>query len=178
MRFPILALLSAGYTHGYELKQAIDNTFGAVGPAINVGQIYTTLSRLERDGLVVSGEVEQSDRPNKRVYELTDDGRSALEHWVRESTSSAKLRDEFFVKLVLAQVAGIAEPADLISCQRQHYLQVLRDLDLAAERTDEDGTGRLLVEGAVLHLQADLKWLDICEEHFVKEVHHERDTEG
>ncbi len=167
MRLPILALLSAGYTHGYELKQAIDNAFGAVGPAINVGQIYTTLSRLERDGLVVSQEVEQSDRPNKRVYELTDDGRSALEHWVRDSTSSPRLRDEFFVKLVLAQIAGIAEPADLIARQRQHYLQVLRDLDLAAERTDEDGTGRLLVEGAVLHLQADLKWLDICEEHFV-----------
>ena len=114
----------------------------------------------------VSGEVEQSDRPNKRVYELTDEGRSALAHWAQEATSSPKLRDEFFVKLVLAEVAGIAEPADLIARQRQHYLQVLRDLDLAVERTEEDGTGRLLVEGTVLHLQADLKWLDICEEHF------------
>ena len=168
MRLPILALLSAGYTHGYELKQAIDNAFGAVGPAINVGQIYTTLSRLERDGLVVSQDVEQSDRPNKRVYEVTREGRAELENWVSDSTGSPRLRDEFFVKLVLGQVAGIAEPTDLIARQRQHYLQVLRDLDLAAERADEDGTGRLLVEGAVLHLQADLKWLDICEEHFAK----------
>jgi hypothetical protein len=126
---------------------------------------------------VVSGEVEQSDRPNKRVYELTDDGRAALDHWARESISSPKLRDEFFVKLVLTQVAGIAEPADLIARQRKHYLQVLRDLDLAAERADEDGTGRLLVEGAALHLQADLKWLDICEEHFAKGGPNGRDTE-
>ncbi len=178
MREPILALLSAGYAHGYELKQAIDNAFGAVGPAINVGQIYTTLSRLERDGLVVSGEVEQSDRPNKRVYEVTGEGRVELESWVSDSTGSPRPRDEFFVKLILAQVAGIADPTDLIARQRQHYLQVLRDLDLAVERTDEDGTGRLLVEGAVLHLQADLKWLDICEEHFVNGGTHERDTEG
>ena len=168
MRHPILALLSAGYTHGYDLKQAIDQRFGSAWAAVNVGQIYTTLSRLERDGLVVSQEVEQSDRPNKRVYEVTGEGRVELENWVSDSTGSPRLRDEFFVKLVVVQDAGIAEPTDLIARQRQHYLQVLRDLDLAAERADEDGTGRLLVEGAVLHVQADLKWLDICEEHFVK----------
>lgn len=168
MRHPILALLSAGYTHGYDLKQAIDQRFGPAWAAVNVGQIYTTLSRLERGGLVVSQEVEQSDRPNKRVYEVTDEGRVELENWICDSTGSPRPRDEFFVKLVLAQVAGIAEPADLIARQRQHYLQVLRDLDLEAERPSADGAGRLLVEGAVLHLQADLKWLEICEEHFVK----------
>ena len=168
MRYPILALVAAGHTHGYDLKQALDQQFAGAWPAINVGQIYTTLRRLERDGLVQSQRVTQARRPNKRVYEVTREGRIELENWVSDSSGGPRLRDEFFVKLVLAQVAGIAEPADLIARQRQHYLQVLRDLDLAAERADEDGTGRLLVEGAVLHLQADLKWLDICEEHFVK----------
>ena len=167
MRYPILALLASGYTHGYDLKQAIDQRFGLVSPAINVGQVYTTLSRLDRDGLVVSHEVEQPDRPNKRVYELTQKGRWELGEWVLKPTASPRLRDEFFMKLVLAQVAAIAEPMDLIEHQRQQYLQALRDLDGAAERTEEDGVGQLLVEGAVLHLQADLKWLDLCEEYFV-----------
>ena len=168
MRYPVLALLAAGHSHGYDIKQAIDQRFGVVWPTINVGQVYTTLSRLERDGLVVSHEVKQSDRPNKKVYELTEAGRSELEKWVSGSTSSPRLRDEFFMKLVLAQVAEVAEPAELIERQRNKYLQTLRDLDQAATGDGSDGVAQLLVEGAVLHLQADLKWLDICEEHFVK----------
>ena len=111
-------LPSAGYTHGYDLKQAIHQRFGSAWAAVNVDQIYTTLSRLERDGLVVSQEVEQSDMPNERVYEITGEGRVELENWVSDSTGSPRLRDEFFVKLVLAQVAGIAEPTDLIARQR------------------------------------------------------------
>ena len=178
MRYPILALLAAGYTHGYDLKQAIDERFGTVGPAINVGQVYTTLSRLERDELVISHPVEQSDRPNKRVYELTEAGQSELQDWVDQTTTRPRLRDDFFMKLVVAEFAGIAEPDELIARQRQQYLQAMRDLDQAADRATENGIGRLLVEGAVLHLQADLKWLDVCEGHFFRGGHHERDTEG
>ena len=161
MRFPLLALLAQGPAHGYELKQAIEQRFGAVLPPLNAGQIYTTLSRLERDGLVDDDAVAQNGRPNKRVYRLTDAGHAELRGWVADATPAARLKDDFFVKLVLARAAGIADPLELINRQRGAYLQALRELDDVATGDD---VSALLVEGAALHLEADLKWLDLCEQ--------------
>ena len=160
MRFPLLALLAGGPAHGYELKQAMEQQFGAVLPPLNAGQIYTTLSRLERDGLVQDDAVAQNGRPNKRVYRLTDKGQGELSGWVADSTPQPRLKDDFFIKLVLARAAGIADPLELIDRQRAAYLQALRELDDVAT---QDETAALLVEGAALHLEADLKWLDLCE---------------
>jgi DNA-binding PadR family transcriptional regulator len=161
MRFPLLALLAEGPAHGYELKQAMEQRFGSVLPPLNAGQIYTTLSRLERDALVEDDAVAQNGRPNKRVYRLTEAGRLELGGWVADATPPARLRDDFFVKLVLARAAGIADPLELIDRQRSAYLQALRELDDVAT---DDEVSALLVEGAALHLEADLKWLDLCEQ--------------
>jgi DNA-binding PadR family transcriptional regulator len=162
MRFPLLALLANGPAHGYELKLAMEQRFGAVLPPLNAGQVYTTLSRLERDGLVDDDAVAQNGRPNKRVYRLTEKGKVELSGWVADSTPQTRLKDDFFIKLVLARAAGIADPLELIARQRTAYLQALRDLDDVAAQADE--TAALLVEGAALHLEADLKWLDLCEQ--------------
>jgi DNA-binding PadR family transcriptional regulator len=162
MRFPLLALLANGPAHGYELKVAMEQRFGAVLPPLNAGQIYTTLSRLQRDGLVEDDAVAQNGRPNKRVYRLTEKGQLELSGWVADSTPQTRLKDDFFIKLVLARAAGIADPGELIDRQRTAYLQALRDLDDVAVQADE--TAALLVEGAALHLEADLKWLDLCEQ--------------
>jgi DNA-binding PadR family transcriptional regulator len=164
MRFPLLALLANGPAHGYELKQAMEQQFGSVLPPLNAGQIYTTLSRLERDGLVDDDAVAQNGRPNKRVYRLTDAGQAELRTWVQDSTPQTRLKDDFFIKLVLARAAGIADPLELIAKQRGAYLQALRALDDVAAQADGDVTAALLVEGAALHLEADLKWLDLCEQ--------------
>ena len=161
MRLPLLALLATGPAHGYELKQALEQRFGAVLPPLNAGQVYTTLSRLQRDGLVDDDAVAQNGRPNKRVYRLTDAGQAELRDWVADSTPATRLKDDFFIKLVLARAAGIADPLELIDRQRNAYMRALRDLDDIAV---EDGTAALLVEGAALHLEADLKWLDLCEQ--------------
>ena len=75
-----------------------------------------------------------------------------------------RLKDDFFIKLVLARAAGIADPLELIAKQRGAYLQALRALDDVAAQADGDVTTALLVEGAALHLEADLKWLDLCEQ--------------
>jgi DNA-binding PadR family transcriptional regulator len=167
MRYPILALLATSPAHGYELKQALEQRFGPVLPPLNAGQIYTTLSRLERDGLVAGDHVTQDGRPNKTVYSLTPDGRSALDDWIERPAAGPKLRDEFFTKLVLAGMTGAADPLGLIERQRREYLQSLRDLGGA--EVDPDSPASLLVEGAALHLQADLKWLDLCEERLLQE---------
>ena len=164
MRFPLLALLVNGPAHGYELKQALEQRFGSVLPPLNAGQIYTTLSRLQRDGLVEDDAVQQDGRPNKRVYRLTEQGRLELDGWVRANEPTNRLKDDFFIKLVLARAANIADPHELIDRQRAAYLQALRELDDVAATANGDVTAALLIEGAALHLEADLKWLDLCEQ--------------
>ncbi|WP_084960888.1 PadR family transcriptional regulator [Thermoactinospora rubra] len=165
MRFHLLALLAKEPAHGYELKQALEQTFGAAYPSPNIGQIYVTLNRLTQDGLVRAVDVEQSNRPNKKVYYLTARGREALTTWVEEPTEGPRVRDEFYMKLILAPLTGIADRMALINRQRRHYLGLMRELNELAERTDQaNRVALLLIEGAMLHLQADLDWLQRCQE--------------
>jgi DNA-binding PadR family transcriptional regulator len=165
VRLPLLALLAKEPAHGYDLKNQLEHIFGQAYPAPNVGQIYVTLQRLERDGLVRSQDVVQAARPNKRVYELTPAGRDALAAWVEAPSDGPRIRDEFFMKLALGPMSGAGDRMSLINGQRRHYLELMRGLSALAE---DIGTGqpipRLLIEGAVLHLQADLDWLERCQE--------------
>ena len=84
MKYLFLSLLSKEPTHGYDLLQTYQTLFSAVLPPLNAGQIYTTLSRLERDGLVQKHAVEQEGKPDKRIYELTEKGRQVLVEWFAE----------------------------------------------------------------------------------------------
>jgi DNA-binding PadR family transcriptional regulator len=169
MRYAFLALLAKTPAHGYELKQAFEETFGDVWPPLNFGQIYTTLQRLERDGLVQSREVPQDHRRDKKVYELTPAGHTELRKWLSEPASGPWLKDEFFMKLVMAGLTDAADQAALIDRQRRVYMQALHDLNTMAARAGSNGDAvpALLIEGAALHLQADLKWLELCEEALV-----------
>jgi len=167
MRYPILALLSKRPAHGYELKQIFDNRFGAVWPPINVGQIYNTLSSLERDNLVQGKEVPQRGSPRRRVYELTDKGRATLEEWLEETSDSPTLKEEFIIKLILAYIAGTADPVIIIDRQRQEYFKTIRELNDLAAYKDNDITTKLLIGAATLYVQTLLKWLDQCEEEFI-----------
>ena len=164
MRLPLLALLAKEPAHGYELKARLEQTFGEAYPPPNIGQIYLTLQRLERAGLVHSQDVVQSARPNKRVYELTAAGREAVATWAEEPSDEARVRDDFFMKLALGPLAGLTDRLSLINRQRRHYLSLMRSLSLLAEQADErNKIGKLLIEGAMLHLQADLDWLERCQ---------------
>jgi DNA-binding PadR family transcriptional regulator len=163
MRELFLALLSDERAHGYELKQSLEHEFGDLLPALNAGQIYSTLARLERDGLVV-GTAVPGDSRGKRVYELTDAGRAALAAWIELPVSGRRLKDEFFMKLVVAASAHLAEPNQLIEGQRREYLQSLRDLNALLGANGRAPAGELLVEGAILHLKADLEWLELIEQ--------------
>ena len=78
------------------------------------------------------------------------------------------MRDEFFVKLILAPMAGLADRIELMNRQRRHYLGIMRNLTQLQASTDPaDTPARLLIEGAILHLQADLDWLERCQEELV-----------
>lgn len=166
MRMPLLALLAKEPAHGYELKTQLEQIFGQAYPAPNIGQIYVTLQRLERDGLVRSQDVVQTTRPNKRVYELTDAGREAVLEWVDRASDGPRVRDEFFMKLALSQLSGTSDRLGLINRQRRQYLAQMRSLSELAVATERP-IPRLLIEGAMLHLQADLDWLQRCQEELV-----------
>jgi DNA-binding PadR family transcriptional regulator len=181
MRYPFLALLSRAPAHGYELKQAFDQAFGSIWPELNFGQVYTTLARLERDGLVQGEEIAQEHRRDKKVYEVTTDGLAALQAWIEEPQEGAWIKDEFFMRVAMARLTGIADPQDLIERQRRRYLQDLHELNAAmaphlgvnaAVRHAPQGDiiASLYMEGAALHLEADLKWLDACERAFAADA--------
>ncbi|MFD9618003.1 PadR family transcriptional regulator [Streptomyces virginiae] len=165
MRLALLALLTRSPAHGYELKQDLEKHLGAAYPQPNVGQIYVTLGRLEKSGLIEGEDVEQSGRPNKRTYRLTDAGREAVQAWFEDTAEEPRVRDEFFMKLALAPRSGLADPVALINKQRRQYLNTMRDLSKLAAAEDRDNKiSHLLIEGAMLHLQADLDWLERCQE--------------
>ncbi|MGW0733043.1 PadR family transcriptional regulator [Streptomyces sp. NPDC002851] len=165
MRLPLLALLAGGPAHGYELKQDLEQLLGPEYPQPNVGQIYVTLGRLEKSGLIEGEDVAQSSRPNKKVYRLTDAGREALQVWFEETSVESRVRDDFFMKLALAPRTGLADQITLINKQRRQYLNTMRNLSkLAAAENRDNPIANLLVEGAILHLQADLDWLERCQE--------------
>jgi len=176
MRYPFLALLATGPRHGYELKQMLEQRFGSVLTPLNAGQVYTTLQRLERDGLV-RGEDVPGDTRQKRLYALTEAGRRALREWVAGPAAATRQRDEFFLKLVLAGLSGIADPRTLVERQRREYLIALRALGERGS-TNDDTVASLLAEGAALHLEADLRWLDLCEDRLIKEGSDGHRTDG
>jgi hypothetical protein len=102
----------------------------------------------------------------RRTYELTPSGRAAVERWLETPATARRLKSDFFVKLVIAGSAP-AQARALIERQRAAYLQELRDVSNVA--AGDNHVAALLLEGAALHLEADLKWLDLCEQQFVAE---------
>ncbi len=165
MRLPLLALLAKEPAHGYELKSRLEQMFGAAYPSPNIGQVYLTLQRLEKAGLVRSQDVTQATRPNKRVYELTPAGREEVVEWLESASDGPRVRDDFFMKLALGPLTGDVDRLGLINRQRRYFLSQMRALtSLATDTNDSSPIERLLIEGALLHVQADLDWLERCQE--------------
>jgi DNA-binding PadR family transcriptional regulator len=160
LKYGVLGLLAEEPLHGYEVKNRFEAMLGGTWE-VNIGQIYTTLQRLERDGFV-RPVGERGDR-GKLSYELTESGRGALNSWLVEPESGPQeLREEIYVKLLLASRVANGDLAPLLGRQKRAYLQRLRDLNRLEERARKDGRIDLarLVRGALLHTEADLKWID------------------
>lgn len=163
LKFVLLGLLDAEPRYGYELKAVFEQFLGGTWP-LNIGQVYTALSRFEREGLVECQVVPQDATPDRKVYALTDEGRAELRAWLDEpDLGPISLRDAFFLKIAVRSLnGGRAHP--LIHRQREEHLAALADLGRLQRRADVHPSTALLLEGAMLRLEADLKWLDVCEE--------------
>ena len=160
LKYGVLGLLSQEPLHGYEVKNRFESMLGGTWE-VNIGQIYTTLQRLERDGLV-RPVGHRGDR-GKLLYELSSEGRNALESWLAEPDQGPQhLHEDIYVKLLLATRIANGDLRELLGRQKRAYLQRLRDLNRLEGRARRDGRTDLarLVRGALLHTEADLKWMD------------------
>jgi DNA-binding PadR family transcriptional regulator len=158
----LLALLAGEAAHGYELRARLQLALGPLAEALNQGQVYVTLNRLDKAGLVTSERVGQSDRPDRKVYELTAAGRTRVEEWLEDTSWPKPAPAEFHLKLVAAAAAGLADPVRLVDAQRHELLAGLAAAQRAALAEPNESVAGLLLEGVVLRLQADLRWLEAC----------------
>jgi DNA-binding PadR family transcriptional regulator len=160
----VLAMLAKEPAHGYELRARMRDALGPLGEAMNAGQIYVTLARLAKAGLVTSQRAEgRPDAPDRRVYALSPAGQQRVAAWLAEVSWPKPDLTEFHLKLVAAANARLADPVALVDAQRREVLRRLRDAQRAALDRSVDQVAGLLLEGVVLRLQADLAWLEACE---------------
>jgi len=162
----VLAMLAKEPSQGYQLRARMNDALGPLGEALNAGQIYVTLGRLEKAGLVAVEETPEAAGPSDRdrkVYVLTATGQERVAEWLAEVSWPKPDLAEFHLKLIAAAAAGLADPIGIVDAQRRELLRRLRDAQ-RAEMTVPDGSdAALLLEGIALRLQADLRWLEACE---------------
>jgi DNA-binding PadR family transcriptional regulator len=163
----VLALLAKEPSYGYELRGRLRSALGPLGEAMNDGQVYVTLGRLEKAGLVECGvEAGIADRPDRKVYGLTAVGQERVAEWLAEVSWPKPDLAEFHLKLVAAAAAGLADPVTIVDVQRRELLRRLREAQRAAMAEPDGSDAAVLLEGIVLRLQADLRWLEACEQNW------------
>jgi DNA-binding PadR family transcriptional regulator len=161
----VLAMLAKEPSHGYQLRTRLRQALGPLGDAMNAGQIYVVLTRLEKAGLVVSERsATVADLPDRKTYALTPNGQQRVAEWLVEVSWHKPDLAEFHLKLVAAAAAGLADPLTIVDTQRRELLRRLRDAQRAAMGEPDRSDAALLLEGVVLRLQADLRWLEACEQ--------------
>jgi DNA-binding PadR family transcriptional regulator len=160
----VLALLDEEPSYGLQLKNEFEARTGGVWP-LNVGQVYTTLDRLERDGLVRPTATPDSAGRPQRVFEITDAGRELLANWFSSGTPQAPpSRDELVLKLVMSIDHPGFDPASVIQAERRRAVQLLQEYTRlkAAQQNPELGWAFLL-ESLIFQTEARVRWLDACE---------------
>ena len=153
----LLGLLEREPSHGYDLKRDYDTYFGR-GKPLPYGQVYSTLSRLARDGMAIAGPSEHGEGPDRKRYVITEAGADELGHWLSEPAApEPHLQTVLFAKVVLALM--LDRPADrFLDAQRAAHLQRMRELTELKQRGGLVDT--LLADHGLYHLEADLRWID------------------
>lgn len=166
VRHALLGLLSQKPRHGYELLTAFTALVGGeknweVKPA----QIYMTLNRLKEAGLVQVGRVEQEGGTEKQIYSITEKGKLELKEWLSSPVKTTYRRDEFFIKWMISLALDEGDSARLLYIQRASLFKELHKLNQEKMKIDPDTelAQVLLLEQAIMHTEADLRWLDMIE---------------
>ena len=158
----VLAMLAKEPSSGSRLRARLNDALGPLGEDVNDGQIYVTLSRLEKAGFITRQGTESPDA-GRKVYGLTAVGQERVTEWLSEVSWPKPDLAEFHLKLVAAAQAGLADPIGIVDAQRRELIRRLWDVERAAMAEPNGSQAGLLLEGIVLRLQADLRWLEACE---------------
>jgi DNA-binding PadR family transcriptional regulator len=160
----VLAMLAKEPSHGYELRSKLRTALGQLGEVMNDGQVYVMLARLEKAGLVVSERAAgHADRSDRKTYALTAAGQQRVTDWLGEVDWPKPDIAAFHLKLVAVATAKLADPLVIVDAQRRELLRRLRIAQRAVMAEPDGQISRLLLEGVVLRLQADVRWLEACE---------------
>lgn len=165
VRFGILAMLDHRSMYGYDIRRELECELGPEW-SVNYGQVYSTLERLVRDGLVVQSDtVSVGDAPDRKLYTVTPAGRDELGEWFLTPASAGEThRDELFAKLMLGRRSGI-DVADIMQVQRKGELRRIAELTALKESMDTaaDLSEVLRLDLMILRTEAVIRWLEIAE---------------
>ncbi|HLT17934.1 MAG TPA: PadR family transcriptional regulator [Thermomicrobiales bacterium] len=156
----LLALLATSARHGYQLKRAYDERFPQARP-LAFGQVYATLERLVRDGLIEPAGTEPGEGPERVRYVLTPAGRAALDAWLAEVEPPAPfINNALFAKVVVALLLGAPAEAYL-HAQREAHMRRMRELTLLKSDASASVSDIISADYALAHLDADLRWMEL-----------------
>jgi DNA-binding PadR family transcriptional regulator len=162
VRHALLALLSEGPRYGLQLREEFEARTGEVWP-LNVGQVYTTLQRLERDGLVQSDEA--GDEGPQKGFQITEAGAAELASWLRTPPDlSSPPRDELVMKVLVAtQVPGV-DVREVIQAHRRYLVQLMQQWTrIKEDEAESDLNLALVVDAELFRLDAVVRWLDAAD---------------
>jgi DNA-binding PadR family transcriptional regulator len=162
VRHALLALLSEGPKYGLQLRQEFEARTGDVWP-LNVGQVYTTLQRLERDDLAESDDVDVDER--QKNYRITEKGEEELSRWLRTPPDlSEPPRDELVIKILVAARLSDVDVYEVIQVHRKHVVQLMQQWTrLKEDEAHLDLAFALAVDAELFRLDAVVRWLDAAD---------------
>jgi DNA-binding PadR family transcriptional regulator len=178
IRQGILAMLADGPRHGYQLRVDFEERTGSTWP-LNIGQVYTTLSRLERDGLVVA--LDGADDDSHKPYALTDLGRAELAAWFSTPVHREdRPRDELAIKLAMAAELPGTDLHAVVQAQRTDTMRALQDYTRLRRAADDgdDLSWPIVLDSLIFATEAEVRWLDATEERLARRTTKTRTTNG
>ena len=169
VRHALLALLSEGPKYGLQLRHEFERRTGEVWP-LNVGQVYTTLQRLERDGLVESDD--EADTSPQKSFRITAAGADELNGWLRTPPDlSSPPRDELVIKVLVATRVPGVDAHDVIQAHRRHVVQLMQEWTrIKRDAAAEDVNLALVVDAELYRLDSVVRWLDAAQSRLRRSV--------
>lgn len=164
LKYVLLGLLSRQPRYGYELKREAEQLLGH-GADLNPGQLYPLLRKLADQGLIVGERIEQEDRPDKRVFTVTDTGACELHTWLDEPLTPQVGRSPLFLRFMVLALVRPEMRAAFLQQQRHILLGYIGQLvaDREKHQNSDDLATSALREATILHAEADLKWIEWLE---------------
>ncbi len=154
----LLGVLAEGPAHGYDIKQAHDRRFPGAKP-LAFGQVYAALAKLEQDDLVEVVERAREAGPDRATYAITEAGSGALAEWLAETEPAGPYSADALVRKTVTALRLGRDAAGFLGTQRQVHLSAMKNL-LDLQASTDDVAARIVIDHAVEHLDADLRWLE------------------